>query len=185
MVIARDGKVLVANEAAEQTYLCDSSIVGRSLAEFLPIEVASERGDLVQRVCDGGQVIEATGAIDGVILRWLIIPIRDEKNESPHRALVMCACASMFPVPPKLVGNVQSIHLESNDWGPLSILTDREREILALIGEGLSTADIAKRLHRTTKTIEWHRAALGEKLNVSNRIQLARIAIQVGLADTW
>ncbi len=68
-----------------------------------------------------------------------------------------------------------------NDLGPLSALTERELEVLAFIGEGLSTAEIAQRLHRSTKTVEWHRRLLGSKLNATNRVELARIAIRAGL----
>lgn len=61
-------------------------------------------------------------------------------------------------------------------------LTDREREVLALIAEGLTVPEIARRLHRSRKTIESHRLSLGRKLGVENRVKLARLAIQAGLA---
>jgi DNA-binding NarL/FixJ family response regulator len=54
---------------------------------------------------------------------------------------------------------------------------------LKLIGIGLSTADIARRLERSVKTVEWHRVSLGEKLGVTNRVELARIAIAAGLVS--
>jgi PAS domain-containing protein len=54
---------------------------------------------------------------------------------------------------------------------------------LALIGQGLSTAEIARRLYRTVKTIESHRLMLGKRLGARNRVELARIAIQAGLTD--
>ena len=60
-------------------------------------------------------------------------------------------------------------------------LTPREREILALIGEGYSLPEIAQQLHRSVKTIETHRLTLGKKLNANNRVELARIAISTGL----
>lgn len=63
----------------------------------------------------------------------------------------------------------------------LSQLTTREQEILALIGQGLSSKEIAGRLHRSIKTVHTHRLSLGRKLGASNRVQLARIAIQSGL----
>ncbi len=63
----------------------------------------------------------------------------------------------------------------------LDVLTPREREILALIAEGESLPEIAQRLHRSLKTIESHRLSLGRKLNASNRVELARIAIAAGL----
>jgi len=65
---------------------------------------------------------------------------------------------------------------------PLSILTKREREVLSMIGEGHSLPEIARRLYRSLKTIESHRLSLGRKLQVNNRVELARIAIQEGLS---
>lgn len=60
-------------------------------------------------------------------------------------------------------------------------LTPREREILVHIGEGKSLPEIAQSLHRSLKTIESHRLSLGRKLNASNRVELAKIAIAAGL----
>jgi PAS domain S-box-containing protein len=62
------------------------------------------------------------------------------------------------------------------------LLTAREREVLALIAEGLTVPEIARRLHRSRKTIETHRLSLGRKLGVDNRVKLARLAIQAGVA---
>jgi DNA-binding NarL/FixJ family response regulator len=73
------------------------------------------------------------------------------------------------------------VRAKHDDLGVLGALTTREMEILRLIGKGLSTADIAKQLHRSVKTIEWHRVSLGTKLGVTNRVELARIAIRAGV----
>ena len=62
-------------------------------------------------------------------------------------------------------------------------LTPREREILIMIGEGNSLAEIAQKLHRSLKTVESHRLSLGRKLAVSNRVELAKIAIAEGLVS--
>ncbi|NBC10716.1 MAG: PAS domain S-box protein [Planctomycetes bacterium] len=61
-------------------------------------------------------------------------------------------------------------------------LTNREREVLGLIGQGYSLAEIADQLYRSQKTIQTHRLSLGRKLGVNNRVELARIAIAAGLA---
>lgn len=61
---------------------------------------------------------------------------------------------------------------------PLACLSDRELEVLRLIGEGLSTGDIARDLHRSVKTIEAHRANIKEKLDLKNAAELVRFAIQ-------
>jgi DNA-binding NarL/FixJ family response regulator len=79
--------------------------------------------------------------------------------------------------------NDLAIRTRYDDMGPLASLTSRELDIIRLIGAGLSTAEIAKRLHRSVKTIEWHRVSLGNKLGVANRVELARIAIGAGLVS--
>lgn len=62
-------------------------------------------------------------------------------------------------------------------------LTPREREILTLIAEGDSLAEIAQKLSRSLKTIESHRLSLGRKLKANNRVELAKIAFTSGLVS--
>ncbi len=57
-------------------------------------------------------------------------------------------------------------------------LSDRELEILELIGKGNEVPQIAKTLHLSPKTIETHRAHIKEKLNLANARQVARFAVQ-------
>ncbi|MFI2645251.1 response regulator [Streptomyces sp. NPDC018610] len=57
-------------------------------------------------------------------------------------------------------------------------LTDREREILALIGEGLTNRQIGRRLYLAEKTVKNHISRLLAKLGVERRIQAAVIATQ-------
>ncbi|GEJ98777.1 MULTISPECIES: response regulator transcription factor [unclassified Streptomyces] len=58
-------------------------------------------------------------------------------------------------------------------------LTDREREILALIGEGLTNRQIGQRLYLAEKTVKNHISRLLAKLGVERRIQAAVIATQI------
>ena len=80
-----------------------------------------------------------------------------------------------------LSDEVRRIRARNDDLGELAALTPRELEILRLIGLGLSTNDIAKVLFRSVKTVEGHRVSLGSKLKISNRVELARIALRCGL----
>ncbi|MBD0421899.1 response regulator transcription factor [Streptomyces sp. TRM S81-3] len=59
-------------------------------------------------------------------------------------------------------------------------LTDREREILALIGDGLTNRQIGQRLYLAEKTVKNHISRLLAKLGVERRIQAAVIAAQAG-----
>jgi len=58
----------------------------------------------------------------------------------------------------------------------LAQLTEREREVLTLVADGLSNVEIARRLGRTGKTVESHLANLRRKLEIRDRVSLARIA---------
>src|SRR5438034_244565 len=57
-------------------------------------------------------------------------------------------------------------------------LSDRELEILELIGKGNEVRQIAKLLHLSPKTVETHRAHIKEKLSLQNARQVARFAVQ-------
>ncbi|MEV0538103.1 response regulator transcription factor [Kitasatospora sp. NPDC050463] len=57
-------------------------------------------------------------------------------------------------------------------------LTDREREILALIGEGLTNRQIGQRLYLAEKTVKNHISRLLAKLGVERRVQAAVLASQ-------
>jgi DNA-binding NarL/FixJ family response regulator len=62
-------------------------------------------------------------------------------------------------------------------------LTDREREVLTLIAEGLLNRDIADRLSISVKTVERHRENIMSKLNLHSRTELVKYAIRKGLID--
>ncbi len=60
---------------------------------------------------------------------------------------------------------------------PLSRLSDRELEVLQLIGRELRKAEIAKHLGRSVNTVETHRAGIKKKLCMRSATELARFAI--------
>lgn len=60
--------------------------------------------------------------------------------------------------------------------GQAGRLSNREEEILDLVGQGLGTRAIAERLHISVKTVETHQARLREKLGARNKAELTRIA---------
>lgn len=75
----------------------------------------------------------------------------------------------------KLITNFAS---GSNQASPTDKLSDRELEILTLIGKGRDVREIAKALHISAKTVETHRAHIKEKLNFKNARQVTRFAVQ-------
>lgn len=62
-------------------------------------------------------------------------------------------------------------------------LTEREREVLALIAEGRNNQEIADRLVISIKTVNRHRENIMAKLNLHSRVELVRYAIEKGLIE--
>jgi DNA-binding NarL/FixJ family response regulator len=62
-------------------------------------------------------------------------------------------------------------------------ITDREREVLRLVGLGMSNAEIAAALYITVGTAKTHVARLLAKLGARDRVQLVITAYQAGLLD--
>ena len=62
-------------------------------------------------------------------------------------------------------------------------LTPREQEIMTLVAEGLSSAQIAEKLFISRKTVENHRSSIMGKLQIHSKIDLVRYAARLGLID--
>ncbi|SCG62280.1 response regulator [Micromonospora halophytica] len=60
-------------------------------------------------------------------------------------------------------------------------LTDRERDVLALVGAGMSNAQIARRLHLVEGTVKGHVSTILTRLGLANRVQAATLAHEAGL----
>jgi DNA-binding NarL/FixJ family response regulator len=63
----------------------------------------------------------------------------------------------------------------------LGVLSERERDVLALLGEGLSNADAGKRLHMSEATVKTYVSRILAKLDCENRVQAALLARDAGL----
>ena len=72
---------------------------------------------------------------------------------------------------------------KSGDNAGLRQLTAREREVLALLGEGLSNKELAARLFVAEKTVKTHVSAVLSKLHLADRTQAALFAVRHGLVE--
>jgi DNA-binding NarL/FixJ family response regulator len=87
------------------------------------------------------------------------------------------------PISEIVVENAINPHSTLPNSDPLSALSPREKEVLQLIAEGYTSAEIGKILFISEKTVEKHRTRLIEKLNVRNLAGLVRLAVKYHLVD--
>jgi DNA-binding CsgD family transcriptional regulator len=66
---------------------------------------------------------------------------------------------------------------------PIEALTDREREVLALVADGLHNREIATRLGVTEHTVKFHLGAIFGKLGASTRTEAVQKGLRLGLID--
>ncbi len=90
-------------------------------------------------------------------------------------------------LPPELAGSLVEDFLSRARAGEgdhaLDALSAREREVLKLVAEGHTNAEIAKLLSISPKTVQTHRAHAMEKLGLHERTGLVRYAIRTGLIE--
>jgi NarL family two-component system response regulator LiaR len=82
----------------------------------------------------------------------------------------------------KLMKQVAQASVEGDDVR-VDDLTDREREVVCLIGQGLSNREIAQQLIISHRTVKTHVSNILSKLDMNDRTQVAIYAIKSGLVD--
>jgi DNA-binding NarL/FixJ family response regulator len=81
----------------------------------------------------------------------------------------------------RLLERVAADLRESPDTTPLESLTDREREVLALVGQGKTNAEVATALFLSPLTAKTHVSRIMTKLGARDRVQLVVVAYETGL----
>jgi DNA-binding NarL/FixJ family response regulator len=84
----------------------------------------------------------------------------------------------------RLIGQFAGQPSSAREPRQLTGITDREREVLRLVGQGMSNAEIAATLYITAGTVKTHVAHLLAKLGARDRVQLVITAYETGLVST-
>lgn len=109
--------------------------------------------------------------------------LKDCAAEELTRA-IRTVMANQIYVSPGVTGTIVNDYvrqLSSSDAGETATLTRREREVLQLLAEGGSTAQIAGQLHLSVKTVETHRKHIMDKLSLRSIAELTKYAIREGI----
>jgi DNA-binding NarL/FixJ family response regulator len=122
------------------------------------------------------------GALDAGASGFLL---KDMGAESLFEAVRVVAAGDALLAPSvtrRLIGEFTRLRpLASDAAAPLVLLTQRETEILRLIAEGLSNAEMADRLVVGAETIKTHVSRVLYKLGVRDRVQAVIVAYESGL----
>src|SRR5207245_1049854 len=99
------------------------------------------------------------------------------------RAIREVVAGRRYLMPPLSEAAIKEYDRESStdDADAYDSLTAREREVLHMAAEGLSSTEIAERLGISSRTAETHRANLMRKLAIHRRADLVRYALERGL----
>jgi DNA-binding NarL/FixJ family response regulator len=138
---------------------------------FLTMHEAEEYLLRSVRAGAAGYVIKRTAAAD--LLAAVRAVAHGEMFLSPGIAHALAAERS--PAPSRRNG--------LNEEDRYATLTGREREILQLVGEGYSNQEIADLLILSVKTVQSHRAAVMQKLDLRDVTHLVRYAVRKGIVD--
>jgi len=87
----------------------------------------------------------------------------------------------LYPSATRLLLRTYQQAREPHAASPLERLSEREREVLALTAEGYSSAEVGRKLFLSPKTVDTYRARLMQKLGLSHRAELVRLALDTGV----
>ncbi len=170
-------RVLSMNESLRRRLGADAEAQAQRLWDHLPERVAQDRRPLVEDAVDTNTPLRMVGMIRG---RWTQSVYRPMTTDDGQPVLLM-VCSPVTDANTEDGEGLPTIRARVDDLADLERLTEREIEVLRFIGLGFTSEQIAKTLHRSVKTVQGHRNALGLKLQIDNRVALARIAIDAGL----
>jgi two-component system nitrate/nitrite response regulator NarL len=181
----RDEALVLAAQEQPNIILLDLDLGGENSLDFLP--------DLCSAT-NGAQVILLTGARDpelhrravrlgvrGLVLKEQASEVLIKAIEKVHNGEIWLDRSLMANVLAEMSRETTTKQADP-EAAKIASLTVREREVIALIGEGLKNKQIAERLFISETTVRHHLTSIFNKLDVSDRLELVIYAYRHGLA---
>lgn len=195
-ILHSDAELEVVGEAADGREAVEMALSHRPDVALLDIRMPRMDGlaaaaEIHRAVPETGVVILTTFGEDGYIVRALsegasgfLLKAGDPRELLAGVHAVAEGGAYLSPQVAQRViaqlGNGRATR-EAEAARRIEVLTDREREVLALLGSGLSNAEIARRLFLVEGTVKSYVSAILGRLGMRNRVQAAILAYEAGL----
>ena len=157
----------------------DIEYQGKTIADFHTVEFVAERLRFIRQVVSENRPLRISHFYLGRRISSTVLPIQDLARPF-DRVMVVSQVGPLGPLG-GASPEMDEVESEFVELGPLESLTPRELEVLVMLGHGLSIPSIAAQLHRSTKTVERHKEAIGEKLRIRRHADLVRMVTLVGL----
>ena len=179
-----DAAVRIALAVRPQVVLMDLNLGARSGVQATEGILAKLPDTKILVLSASGEHADVLEAVKAGATGYLV------KSASVHELLdAVRRTAQGYPVfTPGLAGLVLGEYRRLADEpgagaGPTPVLTERETDVLRLVAKGLTARQIGQRLTVSHRTVESHVQNTLRKLQLHNRVQLVRYAIEQGLAD--
>lgn len=157
--------------------LTDLTMSGRSGIEFIK-DVRAMHPDLLILVLSmHDEAIYAERVLRAGGRGYIMKEAGGEKLLSAIRRVLSGQVYVSEEMSAKILDNMSGKKLRASH-SPIEKLSDREFEVFQMIGQGKSTADIAKQLHLSPKTVDVHRSHIKEKLELTDATSLIRHAVR-------
>ncbi len=166
--------------------LLEPNLSGKSGPDTIPeiIEAAGHgKTILVTSVCDTqNHMLAVQAGVVGVIIKSQSADILLKAIRKVHEGEVWIDRSMMANLLNKMSRNKNHTQIDP-ETTKIEQLTQREREVLSLIGKGLKNRDIAAELTISETTVSHHLTSIFNKLEVSDRLELVIYAYRYGLAQ--
>lgn len=182
-ILSTRGVVLLCNELAAKTLgRRVSELIGHHLTGFCPEETHATITKWLASIRESSQRLPDP-ATKYIIwgCQWRSTGRRIQLLTKESALL----CVGRRVIEPTPIGRLLSLVHTFSDrrmvLGDLAVLTDRQLEVAALIGAGLTDAEIASEIHRSVRTVHAHRRSIGQKLRIGRRAELVRAMVLRGI----
>ena len=175
----------LATRAQPDVIVLDLDLGGENAVESIPALLQAARE---------ARILILTGVRDSETHRQAIrhgamgLVLKEKAAETLLQAIAKVRAGEVWLEPTmiaRVLGDLtrsQTSPRTSPEAAKIATLTEREREVITLIGEGLRNKHIAERLYISEATVRHHLTSVFAKLDVSDRFELAIYAYQHGLA---
>ena len=176
-----ESAVLAAPALRPDVVLMDLQLPGMSGVDATAALVALDPGVRILMFSASGEDADVLAAVKAGARGYLVKSARREELLAAVERTAAGEATFSPGLAALVLGEYRRIGRE--EAAPAAVLTERETEILRLVSTGLSAKQIAQRLVVSHRTVQNHIQRTLQKLQLHNRVELTRWAIEQGLAE--